>query len=88
MKDRYDGSPSKEARVANKRESRLEHEHNSHNEFVKRQQMEVRHKAGKDPRMNGEMMDFCSYMSNNGEHAQEFARELTKGLDKEAFPVK
>ena len=37
--------------------------------------------------MEPEMMDFCSYMSNNGAHAQKFGKELTAGLDKVAFPV-
>lgn len=88
MKDRYDGIPGKEAKMARNRDMRMEHTHEANNAFVKRQQMEVKSKAGHDPRLSEKSMDFCSYMSNNGEHAQEFARSLTKGLDKEAFPVK
>ncbi len=44
--------------------------------------------AGRAPEMKGEAMEFNAYMCNNGEHAQELARDVTKGLDKVAFPVK
>lgn len=43
--------------------------------------------AGKKPNLKPEAMKFNAYQCNDGEHAQEFARSLTKGLDK-AFPVK
>lgn len=78
----------KEARRSNMREKRLDAEHRGNNEFVKRHQEELKGMSGRDPRMDGKMMDFCSYMSNDGEHAQQFGRELTAGLDKKAFPVK
>lgn len=43
--------------------------------------------AGRKPNLKPEAMKFDAYQCNNGEHAQEFGRVLTKGLDK-AFPVK
>lgn len=88
MKSRYDRAPGKDAKMANVRERRFEGEHKSSNEFVKSEQAKLKAKAGKDPKMSSEAMKFDGYMCNNGEHAQEFGRELTKGLDKEAFPVK
>ena len=88
MKSRYDGAPGKEAAIARVRQSRFESEHKMNNAFVKKQQAELAKYAGDAPKLEPEMMDFCSYMSNNGEHAQEVARDVTKGLDKVAFPVK
>jgi hypothetical protein len=88
MKSRYDGNPGKEASIANVRQSRMESEHSATNSFVKKVQAAQAKHAGRPPKMNGEMMDFCSYMSNNGEHAEELAKDITAGLDKVAFPVK
>lgn len=88
MKNRYDGTASKDAAMANSRQKRLEAEHGMNNSFVKKQQAMLDKHAGKMPKMDPEMNDFCAYMSNNGMHAQEFAVKLTAGLDKVAFPVK
>lgn len=88
MKSRYDGAPGKEAAIARVRQSRFEAEHKNKDAFVKKQQAELSKHAGVAPKLEPPMMDFCSYMSNNGEHAQEVARDLTMGLDKVAFPVK
>ena len=88
FQDRYDGAPGKEAAIARIRQARFESEHKSNNAFVKKQQAELSKYAGEAPRLEPEMMDFCSFMSNNGEHAQEVARDITMGLDKVAFPVK
>jgi hypothetical protein len=33
-------------------------------------------------------MKFDACMVSNGAHAQEFAKELTRGIDHEAFPVR
>lgn len=88
MKSRYDGSPSKEAAVANVRQSRLEAEHASKNQFVKKVQSEQSRHGGRAPKLEGASMEFNAYMCNNGEHAQELAREITVGLDKVAFPVR
>lgn len=88
MKNRYDGSPSKEAAIANSRQGRLQAEHNANNQFVKKVQAEQAKHAGREPRLKGEAMEFNAYQCNNGEHAQELARDVTAGLDKVAFPVK
>lgn len=88
MKNRYDGNPGKEAAIANTRQGRMEAEHNATNQFVKKVQNEQGKYAGKAPDLKGESMMFNAYMCNDGEHAQEFARDITKGLDKVAFPVK
>lgn len=88
MKNRYDGSPSKEASMANVRQSRLEAEHSSKNQFVKKVQNEQAKHMGRAPKLEGASMEFNAYMCNNGEHAQELAREVTAGLDKVAFPVR
>lgn len=88
MKSRYDNVPSKEARMENRDQSRLEAEHRAKNQFVKKVQSEQDKHAGRAPKMNGAMMDFNAYMSNNGEHAEELARDITAGLDKVAFPVR
>lgn len=88
MKNRYDGNPGKEASMAKVRQSRMEAEHSAKDAFVKKVQNEQAKHGGRAPNMSPDMMDFCSYMSNNGEHAQELAREITAGLDKVAFPVK
>jgi len=87
MKSRYDNTPGKDAPMANKRQSRFEAEHSAKNAFVRKVQSEQARHAGRMPKMEPEMMDFCSYMSNNGAHAQKFGKELTAGLDKVAFPV-
>jgi hypothetical protein len=59
----------------------------SNNAFVKREQMRMRTMMGGRPTVPAEMKDFCAYMSNDGANAQEFARDLTRGID-DAFPVK
>lgn len=88
MKDRYDGVKGKEAASQKSRQSRLEAEHSSKDMFVKKTQDAQAKYAGKVPSLKPEAEQFNAYMCNNGEHAQEFARDLTKGLDKTAFPVK
>ena len=88
MKSRYDNMPSKEAAIANSRQARLEAEHSAKNQFVKKVQAEQARHGGRAPDLKAESMEFNAYMCNNGEHAQELAREVTAGLDKVAFPVK
>lgn len=87
MKNRYNGNPSKEASIASTRHSRLEAEHSAKNEFVKKVQNEQARYAGRSPKLSAESQDFNAYMCNNGEHAQELGKMLTKGLDPVAFPV-
>lgn len=88
MNSRYDGTPSKDAAIANSRQKRLEAEHSAKDAFVKKQQAELARHAGRAPSLEAKSMEFNAYMCNNGEHAQEVARDVTKGLDKVAFPVK
>ena len=88
MKSRYDGAPGKEAMIANVRQKRLEAEHSAKNAFVKKVQAEQAKHAGRPPKLEGKSMEFNAYMCNNGEHAQELARDVTKGMDKVAFPLK
>ena len=88
MKSRYDGNPSKEAAIANVRQGRMEAEHSSTNNFVKKVQNEQDRHAGRPPKLSGESMMFNAYMCNNGMHAQELATEITAGMDKVAYPVK
>ncbi len=59
----------------------------SNNAFVRAEQAKMRSKMGGKPSVPAAMKDFCSYMSNDGEHAKSFARGLTKGLD-DAYPLK
>lgn len=87
MKSRYDGQPSKEAAIANQRHKRLEAEHSAKNAFVKKVQSEQARNGARAPDLKGEAMNFNAYMCNNGEHAQMLAKDITKGLDKVAFPV-
>ena len=88
MKNRYEGSPSQDAGMAHMRQKRHEAEHAAKNEFVKKVQSEQAMHAARPPMLKGEAMEFNAYMCNNGEHAQELAREVTEGMDKVAFPLK
>ena len=88
MKSRYDNAPGKEASIAKVRQNRYEAEHNATDQFVKKVQSQQGKYAGKSPNLRAESMEFSSYMCNNGEHAQDLAKDLTKGLDPVAFPVK
>jgi len=87
MKSRYDGNPGKEASIANVRHKRLEAEHAAKNAFVKKVQAEQARHAGRSPKLEAKSMEFNAYMCNNGEHAQEFGKKLTAGMDKVAFPL-
>lgn len=88
MMDRYDGNKGKENMMANKRQSRMEAEHAAKNQFVKKVQAEQAKHQGKPPMLKAEAMEFNAYQCNNGEHAQEVARDITAGMDKVAFPLK
>jgi len=78
----------KDASMANRRHGMEESQHDGSNSFVRAEQHKTKHMGGKEPRMDGRYMEFDACMVNNGEHAQEFAKELTKGIDHEAFPVR
>jgi len=74
--------------MMNTRQARYESEHSATDAFVKKVQNSQAKYAGRAPNMKSEAMEFNAYMCNNGEHAQELARDITAGLDKVAFPVK
>lgn len=88
MKSRYDNAPGKDAAMAKTRQMRFEAEHASKNAFVKKVQAEQARHGARPPALKEAAMEFSSYMCNNGEHAQELAKDITVGLDKVAFPVK
>lgn len=88
MKNRYDGRPGKESKIANANQNRLQAEHSATNAFVKKTQNEQARHGGKEPNLKSAAMQFNAYQCNDGMHAQETTRSVTKGLDKVAFPVK
>jgi hypothetical protein len=88
MKDRYDGSPGKDAAMQNTRQKRYEAEHSAKDAFVKKQEAELSRYAGRAPKLEAAALEFNAYMCNDGEHAQMLAKDLTKGLDNVAFPVR
>ena len=59
----------------------------ANNEFAKRTNAAQAKMAGQAPKLADKNCYFNAEMTNTGEHAQDFARALTKGLDKKAFPV-
>lgn len=65
-----------------------ERQHSETNSFVKNEQAKVRPMAGKMPEMEERYYKFDACMMNNGEHAQMLAKDLTKTIDHEAFPVR
>lgn len=65
-----------------------ETQHSESNSFVKAEQAKVKHLAGRPPEMEDRYYKFDACMMNNGMHAQELAKGLTKGIDHEAFPVR
>lgn len=87
FKDRYDGSPGKDAAMCNKRQMRYEREHAAKNMFVKKEQSMMRSMAGKIPSMKNELMEFNANMQNNGAWAQGVGKRLTSGIDHVAFPI-
>lgn len=66
----------------------MEAEHSAKNEFVKKVQAEQARHGGRMPNLKAEAMEFNAYQCNDGEHAQELARDVTVGMDKVAFPLK
>lgn len=84
----YTMRDGKDAAILNKRHGMEEGQHDASNNFVKMEQNKLKSKAGHEPRMEARYSEFDACMINNGYHAQEFAKQLTAGLDKEAFPVK
>lgn len=66
----------------------FERDHASNNAFVRKHEAMTASMGGKAPNLEDKSMHFNAYMCNNGEHAQELARDLAGPLDKKAFPVK
>jgi hypothetical protein len=88
MNDGYGKMNSRESVRANSRQKMMEAAHSSNNAFVRTHEAMTAVMGGKAPNLKEEAMHFNAYMCNNGEHAQDFARDLTAGLDKKAYPVK
>jgi hypothetical protein len=65
-----------------------EAQHSGANAFVKREQDMDKSMDGRAPEMEDRYMKFDACMMNNGLHAQELAVEITRGMDKQAFPVR
>lgn len=63
-------------------------QHSETNSFVKSEQEKTKKLAGKAPMMEERYYRFDACMMNNGAHAQELAKEITRGIDHEAFPVR
>lgn len=59
----------------------------SKNAFVKAEQARMKSMMGDRPAQKAEAYKFNAYMCNDGDHAKEFGRKITAGLDKKAFPV-
>ena len=78
----------KEAEIAMNRHRMEQEQYNSKQAFVKKQQAEVKSMQGRPPKLEERDMHFDACMMNEGEHAQEYGRSLTAGLDKKAYPVK
>jgi hypothetical protein len=77
--ERKSGGVPTEGRVGGRVEAK--------NAYVRREQEVMKSMMGERPRVPAEMERFDAYMSNNGEHAQDFCEKLTAGIDKKAFPV-
>lgn len=73
---------------AKKLQSKFQSEHSSNNAFVKKQEAVLASMGMKPANLQEKYMHFDACMINDGEHAQSFARDLTAGLDKKAYPVK
>ena len=87
--DRYDGIPGKEAAHLSRMSKMNEAQHNANNAFVKKHEAVAAAMGMKKVvHLDEKYMRFDQCMISDGEHAQEFARHLTKGLDEKAFPVK
>ncbi len=78
----------KEAQISNNRQRMAQSQHSETNSFVKSEQMKTKNLAGKPPMMEERYYKFDACMMNNGYHAQELAKNITKGIDHEAFPVR
>lgn len=78
----------KEAQITNNRQRMAESQHSESNSFVKSEQEKTKRMAGRAPEMEERYYKFDACMMNNGEHAQRLAKEITSGIDHDAFPVR
>jgi len=78
----------KEAQITNNRQRMAESQHSQSNSFVKAEQAKSKKYAGKAPMMEERYYKFDACMMNNGAHAQKLAKDITKGIDHDAFPVR
>ena len=78
----------KEAQITNNRQRMGQAQHSESDSFVRAEQAKTKSMAGKPPVMEERYYRFDACMMNNGVHAQRLASSITKGLDKEAFPVR
>jgi len=78
----------KEAEISNNRQRMGESQHRESNSFVKAEEAKTKKYAGRPPKMEDRFYKFDACMMNNGEHAQRLAKDITKGIDHEAFPIR
>jgi hypothetical protein len=78
----------KEAQITNNRQRMAETQHSESDSFVKAEQAKTKKYAGRAPIMEERFYEFNANMMNNGEHAQRLAKEMTAGIDHDAFPVR
>ncbi len=78
----------KEAQISNNRQRMAQSQHSESNSFVKSEQEKTKKMAGKPPMMEDRFYQFDANMMNNGYHAQMLAKDITKGIDHDAFPVR
>src|SRR5688572_2647119 len=89
MKNRdYSIRGGKEAQITNSRQRMAESQHSQSNSFVKNEQSKTAKYAGRAPEMEERYYRFDACMMNNGEHAQRLARDITRDIDHDAFPVR
>ena len=77
-----------EAGRVNKNRSMYEADYSKSNEFVHKQQNELKKLYGGNAHITQESMNTDSYMCNDGEHAEKFSKKLTHAFDKLANPVR
>lgn len=87
MTKTYNGAPNaaREARMNHMKDDAL---HQSNDAFIRATSIKQNKFAGKNPVLKEEGTKYNEYMCNTGEHASDFARKLTAGLDKDSYPVK
>jgi hypothetical protein len=89
MKNRdYTLRGGKDAEIANNRQRMGEEQHSGSDAFVRAEQAKMKGMAGRAPKMDDRYMKFDACMINNGAHAQELAKDLTRGIDHLAYPVR